>query len=48
MHPSAGDAILRGIADVRLHALDGPHLLLQTRGDACADVIAAFVRDAGL
>jgi pimeloyl-[acyl-carrier protein] methyl ester esterase len=47
MHPSAGDAILRGIADARLHALDGPHLLLQTRGDACAQAIAAFARDAG-
>lgn len=47
MHPSAGDMILRGIADARLHALDGPHLLLQTRGDACIDVIAAFARDAG-
>lgn len=45
MHTSAGDAILRGIADTHLHALDGPHLLLQARGDACADVIAAFARD---
>lgn len=45
MHASAGDAILRGIADARLHALDGPHLLLQTRGEACAEVIAAFARD---
>jgi len=47
MHPSAGDAILRGIADARLQALDGPHLLLQTHGEACAEVIAAFARDAG-
>lgn len=45
MHPSAGDTILRSITDARLHALDGPHLLLQTRGDACIDVIAAFARD---
>ncbi|MBX3713793.1 MAG: alpha/beta hydrolase [Lysobacter sp.] len=48
MHPSAGDTILRGITGARLHALDGPHLLLQTRGDACTEAIAAFVRDAGL
>jgi pimeloyl-[acyl-carrier protein] methyl ester esterase len=47
MHPSAGDAILRGIADVGLQTLDGPHLLLQARGDACAQAIAAFARDAG-
>lgn len=47
MHPSAGDTILRGIGDVRLHALDGPHLLLQTRGEACAEVIAAFAHDTG-
>jgi pimeloyl-[acyl-carrier protein] methyl ester esterase len=48
MHPSAGDAILRGISDARLHALDGPHLLLQARGDACAEAITAFARDVGL
>lgn len=47
MHPSAGDTILRGIPHARLHALDGPHLLLQTRGDACIEAIAAFARDAG-
>ena len=46
MHKSAGDIILRGIADARLLSLDGPHLLLQTRGDACAEAIAAFARDA--
>lgn len=46
MHPSAGGTILRGIADIRLHALDGPHLLLQTRGDACAEAIAAFTHNA--
>ena len=42
MHPSAGDTLLRGIADARLQTFDGPHLLLQTRGDACAEAIAAF------
>jgi pimeloyl-[acyl-carrier protein] methyl ester esterase len=47
MHLSAGDTILSGITDARLHALDGPHLLLQTRGDACIEAIAAFARDAG-
>ncbi len=47
MHPSAGDTILRGIADVRLQAFDGPHLLLQTRGDARAEAIAAFAGGVG-
>lgn len=47
MHPSAGEAILRRIADVGLQTFDGPHLLLQTRGEACAKAIAAFARDAG-
>lgn len=47
MHPSAGDTILRDVTNARLHALDGPHLLLQTRGDACAEAIAAFARDVG-
>lgn len=47
MHPSAGDTILRGITDVRLHAIDGPHLLLQTSGEACAEAIAAFAGGVG-
>lgn len=47
MHPSAGNTILQGLPDVRLDTMDGPHLLLQTRGDACAEAIAAFARDAG-
>lgn len=45
MHPSAGRRILRGIPHATLHALDGPHLLLQTRGEACATRIAAFARE---
>lgn len=34
--------ILEGIADARQLALDGPHLLLQTRTDRCAEEIAGF------
>ncbi|HEY1137661.1 MAG TPA: alpha/beta fold hydrolase [Xanthomonadaceae bacterium] len=48
MHPSAGEAILRGITGARLHALDGPHLLLQTRGAPCIEAIAAFVREGSI
>lgn len=47
MHPSAGDTILRGVADARLQAFDGPHLLLQTRGEACAEAIAALASNVG-
>jgi pimeloyl-ACP methyl ester carboxylesterase len=33
-----------GIADATLVRIDGPHLLLQTRGAVCAERIARFVR----
>lgn len=38
----AGRQLIDSIADIRSVALDGPHLLLQTRTDRCAAEIARF------
>jgi pimeloyl-ACP methyl ester carboxylesterase len=46
LRAGAGRQILEDIVDVRQTALDGPHLLLQTRFDACVEAIVAFVRGA--
>jgi pimeloyl-[acyl-carrier protein] methyl ester esterase len=42
LRPGASRRILAGIANVRQVALDGPHLLLQTRTDRCVEEIAGF------
>jgi pimeloyl-[acyl-carrier protein] methyl ester esterase len=42
LRPGASRRILEGIANVRAVALDGPHLLLQTRTDRCVEEIARF------
>lgn len=42
LRASARRQLIDNIADVRVIALDGPHLLLQTRSDRCADEIARF------
>jgi pimeloyl-[acyl-carrier protein] methyl ester esterase len=44
LRAGASRQLLDGIADVRQVALDGPHLLLQTRTDACIEAIAHFAR----
>lgn len=41
--PGASAALLAGIAGARAESVDGPHLLLQTRAEACARVVAAFM-----
>jgi hypothetical protein len=42
LRPGAGREFLEGIENVPQIALDGPHLLLQTRTDRCAEEIARF------
>jgi pimeloyl-[acyl-carrier protein] methyl ester esterase len=42
LHAGTGRRLLDTIADARPVALDGPHLLLQTRTEACADIVASF------
>ncbi len=44
LRPRAGRELLAGIRDACEYALDGPHLLLQTRTVDCANRIAAFAR----
>lgn len=44
LRSGAGRQILEGIATVRQVALDGPHLLLQTRTDRCVEEIARFAK----
>ncbi len=42
LRPGAGYELREGIPCVRQIALDGPHLLLQTRTDRCAEEIVSF------
>jgi pimeloyl-[acyl-carrier protein] methyl ester esterase len=42
LRPRAGRELLAGIRDTRECLLDGPHLLLQTRTEACARIVVAF------
>jgi pimeloyl-[acyl-carrier protein] methyl ester esterase len=42
MRPRAGRELLAGIRNAREYALDGPHLLLQTRTEECARIVVAF------
>lgn len=42
LRAGAGRQLVDNIADVRQIAFDGPHLLLQTRTDECAEAIAHF------
>ena len=42
LRAGASRQIIAGIANVRQVALDGPHLLLQTRTDRCAEAVARF------
>jgi pimeloyl-[acyl-carrier protein] methyl ester esterase len=42
LRPGTGRELLEGIAIARQIALDGPHLLLQTQTDRCAEEIAYF------
>jgi pimeloyl-ACP methyl ester carboxylesterase len=37
--------IMRGIPHARRVDVDGPHLLLQTRPQECADAVLEFIRD---
>ena len=42
LRAGAGRQLLTGIANARQIALDGPHLLLQTRTDRCVEAVAHF------
>jgi pimeloyl-ACP methyl ester carboxylesterase len=43
LHAGAGRQLLAGIANARQVALDGPHLLLQTRTGPCVEEIVRFI-----
>jgi pimeloyl-[acyl-carrier protein] methyl ester esterase len=43
LRAGAGRQLLAGIANARQVAVDGPHLLLQTRTGRCAEEIARFI-----
>lgn len=43
LRAGAGRQLLAGIANARQVALDGPHLLLQTRTDRCVEEITRFI-----
>ena len=45
LQPSTARVLHAGIADLDIATFDGPHLLLQTRSDACIARIAAFARE---
>ena len=47
LRAGAGRQLLAGIANARQVALDGPHLLLQTRTDRCAEAVAQFAASIG-
>ena len=47
LRPGASRQLLAGIAHARQIALDGPHLLLQTRSDRCAEAVARFAESIG-
>lgn len=47
LRAGAGRQLLAGIANARQIALDGPHLLLQTRTDRCVDAVARFAESLG-
>lgn len=47
LRPGAQRALCAGLADAREVAIDGPHLLLQTRTQAAADAIARFAAGLG-
>ncbi len=49
LRPGAGRQLIADIPNARQIALDGPHLLLQTRTDCCAEAVARFAQsiDAG-
>jgi pimeloyl-ACP methyl ester carboxylesterase len=47
LRAGVGRQLLAGIANVRQVALDGPHLLLQTRTDRCAEAVAQFAASIG-
>lgn len=42
LRPAAVRGLVAGIANAQESAFDGPHLLLQTRAQACAECVAAF------
>lgn len=45
LQASTARTLHAGIAGIEVETLDGPHLLLQTRTDACAARIATFARE---
>lgn len=47
LRPGAHRALCAGLADAREVAIDGPHLLLQTRAPAAVDAIARFAAGLG-
>lgn len=47
LRAGAGRQLIVSIAEIRPVALDGPHLLLQTRTDRCAAEIARFAAELG-
>ena len=47
LRAGAGQQLIVSIAEIRPVALDGPHLLLQTRTDRCAAGIARFAAELG-
>jgi pimeloyl-ACP methyl ester carboxylesterase len=47
LRPGAQRALRAGLADMREVAIDGPHLLLQTRTQAAAETIARFAAGLG-
>ena len=48
LRPGAGRQLLESIVNVLQVALDGPHLLLQTRTERCAEAVARFAASARL
>lgn len=47
LRAGAGRQLLAGIANARQVALDGPHLLLQTQTDRCAEAVTQFAASIG-
>lgn len=42
---AASKAVVAGIGGARLMSIDGPHLLLQTRAEPCAEIVTAFLTE---
>jgi pimeloyl-ACP methyl ester carboxylesterase len=43
--PSLSQQLVQGLPNVRLHKVKGPHMLLQSRPEDCAEIIRSFIED---